>query len=84
MSMLKTVINKKEDVMTLTEILPAIRQFSTIDKIRLIRFLAEELDTQQDCFPLEPNKIYDLPTPYNLFGVAEPLMAALRTSEPNR
>jgi hypothetical protein len=74
----------KEDVMTLAEILPAVRQFSTIDKIRLIRVLAEDLDTHQDCFPLEPNKVYDLPTPYNLFGVAEPLMAALQISEPKR
>jgi len=40
--------------MTLTEILPAIRQLPTLDKIRLIRILAEELDTEKELFPFEP------------------------------
>jgi hypothetical protein len=44
--------------MTLTEILPTIRQLPVLDKIRLIRILAEELDIETNIFPFEPYKIY--------------------------
>jgi len=40
--------------MTLTEILPAIRQLPVLDKIRLTRILAEELDVEANLFPFEP------------------------------
>ncbi|MEH2061102.1 MAG: hypothetical protein V7K50_02345 [Nostoc sp.] len=64
--------------MTLTELLPAVRKLSISEKIKLIRILAEELDTSKDISPLEPFKTYDLPTPYNLFGAGEVLMQALK------
>ena len=60
--------------MTLTEILPAIRQLAAQDKLRLIRILAEELDVKDDLFPFRPNKIYYLPTPYNSFGAGKALI----------
>lgn len=63
--------------MTLTEILPSIRQLPALDKIRLIRILAEELDVNKDMFPFEPNKIYYLTTPYTMFGAGRALMNAL-------
>ncbi len=59
--------------MTLIEILPTVRQLSTLDKIRLIRILADELDTEKDIFPFEPHKVYYLPTPYNAFGAGKTL-----------
>jgi hypothetical protein len=37
--------------MTLTELLPMVRQLSAPDKLKLIRFLAEELDTNEDISP---------------------------------
>lgn len=64
--------------MTLTELLPAIRQLSAPEKLKLIRILAEELDTGASIFPLEPHKTYDLPTPYNAFGAGEALMQAIK------
>lgn len=63
--------------MSLTELLPSVRQLSALDKLHLIRILAEELDSNEDIYPLQPNKIYYLPTPYNSFGVGRLLMAAL-------
>ncbi|MBD2201994.1 hypothetical protein H6G33_08300 [Calothrix sp. FACHB-1219] len=63
--------------MTLTELLPAIQQLSAQEKLKLIRILAEELDTQDNISPLEPYKTYYLPTPYDNFGVAEVLMATM-------
>ncbi|HKZ79517.1 MAG TPA: hypothetical protein VJ793_24775 [Anaerolineae bacterium] len=67
--------------MTLTEILPAIRQLPTLDKIRLIRILAEELDTEKELFPFEPYKIYYLPTPFNAFGAGKALMDAMEMAD---
>jgi hypothetical protein len=61
----------KEKVMALTEILPTVRQLPILDKIRLIRILAQELDTEEDIFPFEPYKVYYLPTPYNVFGAGK-------------
>ena len=63
--------------MSLTELLPAVHQLPALDKLRLIRILAEELDSNEDIYPLQPNKIYYLPTPYNSFGVGRLLMAAM-------
>ena len=64
--------------MTLTEILPAVRQLSATEKVKLIRILAEDLDTAENSFPLDPKKVYYLPTPYNSFGAAETLMKLLK------
>ncbi|MBE9037682.1 hypothetical protein [aff. Roholtiella sp. LEGE 12411] len=66
--------------MTLTELLPAVRKLSVLEKLKLIRILAEDLDTNEDISPLEPFKTYDLPTPYNSFGAGEILMQALKQS----
>lgn len=67
--------------MTLTEILPTVRQLPILDKIRLIRILAEELDLEQSIFPFEPYKIYYLATPYNVFGAGKALMDAMKMAD---
>ena len=67
--------------MPLTEVLPIIRQLSIVDKLRLIRILAEELEAAEDISPLEPFKTYDLPTPYNSFGAGAMLMQTLESAE---
>ena len=66
--------------MTLTELLPMVRQLSAPDKLKLIRILAEELDTNENITPLEPHKIYYLPTPYDSFSAGEILMQAMPVS----
>ena len=69
--------------MTLTDILPFVQQLRIVDKLRLIRIIAEQLDAEGNIFPLEQGKIYDLPTPYNTFGVAEILMNKLEITNTN-
>ncbi len=66
--------------MTLTEVLPSIRQLSIMEKLKLIRILAEDLEAAEDISPLEPFKTYDLPTPYNSFGAGAVLMKALESA----
>jgi hypothetical protein len=60
--------------MTLANLLPAARQLSAIEKLKLIRILVEDLEMAEDITPLEPFKTYDLPTPYDCFGAGAVLM----------
>ncbi|MCW5848835.1 MAG: hypothetical protein KIT87_02035 [Anaerolineae bacterium] len=64
--------------MTLADLLPAVRELPAQDKLKLIRILAEDLDTEENIWPLEPHKIYDLPTPYDTFGAGRALMEAMK------
>ena len=63
--------------MTMSELLPSIRQLSSVEKLHLIRILAEELDTKEEMFPFQPNRVYYLPTPYQSFGAGRALMTAM-------
>jgi hypothetical protein len=67
--------------MTLAEVLPSARRLSAMEKLKLIRILAEDLDMAEDISPLEPFKTYDLPTPYDSFGAGAVLMEALQQSK---
>ena len=69
--------------MELKEILPAIQQLPILDKVRLIRILAEELDRPENIFPFEPYKIYCLATPYNMDGLGKTLMDAMKADTKN-
>jgi hypothetical protein len=63
--------------MTLAELLPAIQHLPPTDKLKLIRVLAEELDTGEDISPLVPHKVYCLPTPYDTVGTGRMLLDAI-------
>lgn len=67
--------------MTLSDVLPSVRQLSIVEKVKLIRILAEELEAAEDISPLEPFKTYDLPTPYNSVGAGAVLMQALESAD---
>ncbi|MEQ8998274.1 MAG: hypothetical protein RID53_17400 [Coleofasciculus sp. B1-GNL1-01] len=67
--------------MSLAEVLPAARQLTATEKLKLIRILAEDLEMAKDILPLEPFKIYDLPTPYDCFGAGAVLMEAFKPSD---
>lgn len=72
-----------EQTITLNEIVPVVRTLPTLDKLRLIRILAEELEHAMDIFPFESDKIYELPTPYNAFGAADILAEAMAANQQN-
>lgn len=67
--------------MTFTELLPAIQQLPAFEKLQLIRILAEELDMTEDIYPLQPHKVYYLPTPYQAYGTGQLLMNAMKVAE---
>lgn len=76
--------NNTQKITTLNGVLPIIRQLPSVDKLRLIRILAEELDKNECIFLFESDKVYHLPTPYNAFGAAEILMNALKKSDTDK
>ena len=63
--------------MSLAEVLPNVRALPAADKLRLIRFLAEELDLEPDIAPLEHGRTYHLATPVFAAGAAATLMQEL-------
>jgi hypothetical protein len=73
--------------MSLAEVLPAVQELTREDKLHLVRILVDELDATSDDAPFEPNKVYHIYTPYNMFGVAHLLMEAFdkagEEQEPN-
>jgi len=72
-----------EPTKSLKEIVPVVLALPALDKVRLIRILAEELEQSRGAFPFEPGKIYDLPTPYNAFGAADILAEAMAADPQN-
>jgi hypothetical protein len=78
------LLKKSNVTMTLAEVVSAARQLSATEKLKLIRILAEDLDTAEDIAPLEPYKTYDLPTPYNCFGAGAVLMEFLKQADASR
>ena len=69
--------------MTLADVLPNARKLSAIEKLKLIRILAEDLDTAENIAHLEPFKTYELPTPYDSFGAGTILMQTLNQDTEN-
>jgi hypothetical protein len=70
----------KEDKVTLTEILPAAFALPTLDKIELIRALAEWLKSSTDLLELNTNKTYSVYSPYEAYGAGRLMSEALRES----
>jgi hypothetical protein len=71
-------------IMSLADVLPVARQLSAIEKLKLIRILAQDLELTEEISPLEPFKTYDLPTPYDCFGAGAVLMEAFKQSDTNQ
>jgi hypothetical protein len=67
--------------MTLAQLLPEAQQLPATDKLKLIRALAEDLESETDISPLVAHKLYYLSTPYDTFGVGQALMDALQSED---
>lgn len=68
--------------MTLADLLPPIRQLPRRDRLHLIRLITESLEVEEATpIPIEASRHYELLTPYDTYGAADLLMAALREAE---
>lgn len=62
--------------MSLAEVLPEIQTLSRLDKIRLIQFLAQELERDEGSL-IESNRSYPVWSPDRAFTAAAALLQAL-------
>jgi len=62
--------------MSLTEVLSEVQALSRLDKIRLIQFLAQELEGDETAL-IEPGKSYPVWSPDRAFTAAAALLEAL-------
>ncbi len=62
--------------MSLAEVLPEVQALSRLDKIRLIRLLAQELEGETGGL-MEPSRSYPLPSPDRAFTAAAARLHAL-------
>jgi hypothetical protein len=62
--------------MSLGEVLPEVRSLSRLDKIRLIQFLAQELERDAGSL-IEPGQSYSIHSPDQAFAAAAALLRAL-------
>lgn len=62
--------------MSLTEVLPEVQALSRLDKIRLIQFLARELERDEDTL-IEPGRSYPVWSPDQAFSAAAALLQSL-------
>lgn len=62
--------------MSLAEVLPGVQSLSRIEKIRLIQFLAQELE-RDDGDPIEPGRSYPVWSPDRAFPAAAVLLQVL-------
>ena len=62
--------------MSLTEVLPEVQTLSRLDKLRLIQFLARELERDEEGM-IEPGRSYPVWSPDRAFAAAAVLLQAL-------
>jgi hypothetical protein len=62
--------------MSFTDVLPEVQALSRLDKIRLIQFLAQELERDESGL-IEPGKSYPVWSPDRAFSAAAALLQAL-------
>jgi hypothetical protein len=67
--------------MTLSEILPSALLLPAADKLRLIRYLAVDIDNEDSVAPLEHGRTYALQSPRFEDGAAEALLGVLESNQ---
>lgn len=68
--------------MTLADVLPEVQPLSRLDKIRLIQFLARELE-RDDASVIESGEAYPIWSPDLAFSAASVLLEALENDKRN-
>lgn len=66
--------------MSLAELLPGVESLSRLDKIRLIQFLAQELEREAGN-SIEPGRSYPFPSPDRAFSAAAALLQELEEAK---
>ncbi len=65
--------------MSVTELLPALRELSQADKRQVLEFLQRELAPEDEL--LQVGRTYEVWSPYDAYGAAETLQAVLNEAD---
>jgi hypothetical protein len=65
--------------MSIAELLPALRELSRVEKLRVMQFLVRELAREEGA-PLEPDAEYPVWSPYDSFEAADALLHVLNAT----
>lgn len=68
--------------MTLTEVLPNIRQLSRTEKLRIVHILIDEIAAEETSL-LESGRTYEVWSPYDSFDAADKLLKMLEEEKSN-
>jgi hypothetical protein len=68
--------------MTVTEVLPTLRQLNRADKIRVVQFLVNEIAREEEIF-FEEGKSYPVWSPFESHKAAEQLVNLLEEEKTN-
>jgi len=66
--------------MSFSQVLPEVQSLSRQDKIKLIRFIAQELE-KDDGEIIEPNRDYPVWSPESAFSAAQTMLQVLKEEE---
>jgi hypothetical protein len=68
--------------MSFVEVLPIVRNLSQIEKLRLIRLLAEDMAQVEESMPFEAGQTYPLSSPDRAYDAAAVLLRELEAERP--
>ena len=69
--------------MTVSELLPTLREFSRADKLRVVQYLVTEI-AEEEGVPTIPPGVYPIWSPYDAYEAADAMMGALAEEKANR
>ena len=69
--------------MSLAQVLPELQSLSRVDKIRLIQFLAQELE-RDDSSVIQPGQSHPVGSPDSAFSAAHVLLQALQDEKSHK
>jgi len=67
--------------MSVTELLPSLKTLSRTDKLKVMQFLAQELEVEEELSLLQSGKTYQIWSPLNSHKAAQTLAALLESEQ---
>lgn len=67
--------------MSVTELLPSLKTLSRTDKLKVMQFLAQELEVEEELSLLQSGKTYQIWSPLNSHKAAQTLSALLESEQ---
>lgn len=67
--------------MSVAELLPRVRSLSRADRVRLVEILTSDLAADEGTAIIEPNREYEIWSPFDAFDAAETMLRVLEETK---